>query len=104
MLLLNKSNKNLSEIIILILSNEFPLTSKQLYYKINSKYKTASSQAIHKTVNQLVEQTIALKKNKQYSLNPEYLEKTIQFYQNTQNKYTPKTETHQTQNKPYNAR
>jgi hypothetical protein len=90
MFLLNKSNKNLTEIIILILSNEFPLTSKQLHYKINLTHKPASNQAIHKTLKQLTNQTILLKTKNQYSLNTEYLKKTIQHYQQTHSKIIQK--------------
>ncbi len=62
------------ESVIRILSQEWPLTTKEIYRKISKENnKTISYQAVHKTLNQLSDQHILTKQNRVYQLNPQWI-------------------------------
>jgi len=67
---------NIKDIIIEILSEEYPLSIRKIHNIVRKKYKKlVSYQAVHKTVNELVNKKILSRKTREYSLNRDYIEK-----------------------------
>ena len=61
--------------IIDLLSNNNPLTAKQIYSKLQRQYSLASTyQAVHKTLKQMLEESVLIKEKTTYSLNPEWVD------------------------------
>jgi len=58
-------NKSTQDLIIEILSNEWPLTTKQIHNRLKRNHaKNISYQAAHKTIKQMLEEKILLKEKK----------------------------------------
>ncbi len=76
---LNGDPKTVKEAVISLLSNEWPLSAKQILAKGKNGFGfNVSTQAIYKTLKQLESQGIVKKNAQEYSLNIEWLEKTKQ--------------------------
>lgn len=76
---LNRKNTTVSELAIYLLSENWPQNLKSLHLQISQQGKTVSMQAVHKSVSRLVEEKILQKKDKQYSLNKEWVEQINSF-------------------------
>lgn len=80
---------NTKQAIISILSNEWPLSAKQLYQKVTKETnKQLTYQAVHKILNQLAEQQIILKHNQAYQLNPQWITQIKNFGQTIDHVYS----------------
>lgn len=69
------SPKNTKEAIILILSNEWPLSAKKTYNLVRKKGLSVTYQAVFKTIKQLVEEGIIQKDGKDYRLDVNWLKR-----------------------------
>ena len=68
------------DIVIEILSEEFPLSIKKIYNTIRKNYgKSVSYHAVYKAVYELLEEKVLVKKGLQYSLNRDYIERLSHF-------------------------
>ena len=74
-------------LIIQILSEEWPLTAKKIYYRVKRKGKSVTYQAVFKALTYLVKQRIVDKNNYNYSLNKKWLSETANFYENIKKRY-----------------
>lgn len=71
------------EKIIQLLSGRHGLSAKQVYNRLKREFGVSVSyQAIHKTLKQMLEEKILAKKEKNYSINPEWVEN---FRKNAEN-------------------
>jgi len=77
--------------ILKLLSEEWPLTAKQIHNSIQRKYaSTTSYQACHKALKEMQEDGVLSKENNDYKLNQEWIEKTKDFSENLHKKYAEK--------------
>lgn len=84
--------KSTHETIIHILSHQHPLSTKQLHHVIQKEEgMSITYQAIHKALHEMEEETIIEKNNqKEWKLNPNWLEKQKKFYEKTIETYEQK--------------
>lgn len=76
------------DIIIEILSEEFPLSIKKIYNTVRKKYrKQVSYQAVHKAVYELLNEKVLFKKRKEYSLSRNYIERLSYFVERLELNY-----------------
>lgn len=85
-----KSAKNTKEAVILILSNEWPLSAKKIYNKVRKMGLSVTYQAVFKTIKQLLDEGTLQKDDKEYKLNVDWLkrmdkesERILGFYEKT---------------------
>lgn len=65
-----------SEQIIEILSNEWPLTTKQIYHKLKRNYGVdVTYQAIHKKINEMLKEKVITKNEKEFMLSYAWIKK-----------------------------
>jgi len=77
---LNSKPKNSKDAIINILTTEWPLTLKQIYYKIKKQYNYASSyQSVYKAVKELCDTKVLKGKDKKYEINIEWVKQVQSF-------------------------
>lgn len=77
------------ESVIRILSQEWPLTTKEIYRKISKENnKAISYQAVHKALNQLSDQHILSKQNQAYQLNAHWINQIKNFGQTIDHVYS----------------
>ncbi len=69
------SPKNTKEAIIIILSNEWPLSAKKMYNKVRKMGLSVTYQAVFKTIKQLIDEGMLQKDEKEYKLNVKWLKK-----------------------------
>jgi len=82
-----KNVKNVKDIIIHVLSEEWPLTSNAIYNKAKRKYALeASYQAVHKMLKHLTGQGIVVKKGREYSISMQWAENLEKFSKNLKTK------------------
>ena len=68
------------ELIVEILGNEFPLSAKKIYNYITKKYgKQLTYHAVYKAINALLDSRVISKRETQYSLNKEYINRICDF-------------------------
>lgn len=83
---------SIKDIIIEILSEEYPLTIRKTYNILRKDYgKQVSYQAVYKAVYELVDLKILEKKEKEYSLNKDYIEKLNNFVNKLMDNYKRKS-------------
>ncbi|MBI2549201.1 FIST C-terminal domain-containing protein [Candidatus Woesearchaeota archaeon] len=71
---LGHNDKSTKDLIIEILSKEWPLTSKKIHNKIRKEYgKSVTYQAVFKVIDRLTKEGIVNKENQQYALNLAWL-------------------------------
>lgn len=69
-----------SDLIILILSQDWPLSAKQLFNRVvKEKGSNISYQAVHKTILDLLEKDVLLREKNSYKLNSEWISKVKKF-------------------------
>lgn len=72
--------KNTKDTIISILTTEWPLTLRGIYFKIKKKYGYSSSyQAVYKAVKELVDAEVLLAKDKKYEININWIKELQSF-------------------------
>lgn len=75
-----EKESTVKDIIIEILSEEFPLTIKKIYNIISKDYrKRVSYQAVYKAVHELLDERVLIKGKGGYSLNKDYIERLSYF-------------------------
>ena len=79
--------------IIQILSNEYPLTAKKIYERLQKQYSsTISYQGVHKTIKELEKNSIIERKNNDYLLNVEWLHQSKNSLEKIEKKYLKNNE------------
>ncbi len=72
--------KSTQELIIEILSNEWPLTTKQIFNKLKRNYGTnISYQAVHKHLKEMIEEKTLTKNEKEFMLSYSWVKKTSDY-------------------------
>jgi hypothetical protein len=74
-------------LIILALSEDWPLTARKLFYILKNK-KKMTYQAVHKALQQLLKNKIVLKNNNEYLLNISWIHDAKKFLTNLEYKYS----------------
>lgn len=79
--LLSKSeNKSVKDLIVHILSMQWPLSAKKIYNIIKNKYNyNVSYQAVHKSLKILIDQGILTKKDKEFLISIEWIDNLKEF-------------------------
>ena len=78
--LLNHRDSTISEFVVMVLTEEWPLSSKGLLNRVKRMYaKEVSFQAVHKAVKKLHSEEILVKVENYYKLNPEWLKNIGKF-------------------------
>ena len=86
---LDIGKEKVKDVVIKILSHEWPLTIKKIYYKIKKEYNLGVSyQAVHKVVNQLVEKKVLEKSKKEYHISLEWVENLGSLAKNLKESYS----------------
>lgn len=84
---------NTEDMIISILSYNYPLSTQKLYNSIKKLYRYEKSyQALHKTLNRLQKEKIIIKEGKEYFLNIEWINNICDFGNNLKARYQTKKE------------
>lgn len=79
------------ELILEVLAEQWPLTGVKIFRIVNKRLpKPITQQALHKTLSQLVELGLIIKKNREYELNSKWLLETLEFCHNTLESYEGK--------------
>jgi len=72
--------KNTKDAVINVLTYEWPLTLRQIYYRIKKRYGYSSSyQSVYKAVKELKESQVLLKNEKKYEVNVGWIKKLQSF-------------------------
>ena len=86
---LGAKDKTVSGLVVTILTEEWPLSTKGLLNRLNRRYaKDVSIQAVHKAVKKLHSEDILLKIDAYYKLNPKWLREVGNFSSAMIGKYT----------------
>ena len=71
----SEQERRVKDLVIKILSSEWPLTTNTLYVKITAKYHVkVSYQAVHKALHELARQHVVRKEDKGFSLNLDWID------------------------------
>ena len=92
------NNKSTSELIVICLANEWPLSLKALHHRIQKEHgKQVSYQSVHKAAKKLLEERVLRKEIRHYRINLEWLDhvhifaKTVKkAYRQKKSNYDPK--------------
>ena len=77
---LSKQNKTTKDAVISVLAEKWPLTAKEIYNRVKRESNTTVSyQAIHKLLNQLIEEKIIVKEGMGYLLNKDWIKNLKNF-------------------------
>src|SRR3989344_4312520 len=91
LLKLNPETASTKQKIISILSEHFPLSTKEIHSKLVRKYATEISyQGTHKTVQEMVEEKIIEKDSSGYQLGIDWIQKTKKVFEDVEKKYLKK--------------
>jgi len=71
--------KNVKDAIIFILTNEWPLSARKIYNRVKNNGLSVSYQAVHKTINQLVEKEVIIRSNGDYQISIEWAKRVKDF-------------------------
>ena len=78
----------IKDLIIDILSFDWPLTLSQIHYKITKEYhRSASFQATYKALTELISENVISKQDKLYQININWVEKLKEFSVHIENNY-----------------
>jgi hypothetical protein len=77
---INTLPKNTKDAVISILTSDWPLTLREIFFRIKKKYGYSSSyQAVYKAVNELLQEQVLTKKSMKYEINIEWIKKLQSF-------------------------
>jgi hypothetical protein len=77
--------------IIETVSEKFPLSAKEIYFSIKKNYGlSVTYQAIHKTIKELIENSILVKENNKYKISKIWVEEIKKFSKDLEKKYLKK--------------
>lgn len=80
---LKASSRSAAETVVQILCREWPLSLKEIHYRVTKEYgKQISFQGVHKAVKRLVESKVLLKEDRRYMINKIWLDEIIKFGEN----------------------
>ncbi|MDP2666343.1 MAG: hypothetical protein Q8P05_02480 [Candidatus Diapherotrites archaeon] len=82
------SGQRVRDQVLVILSEEFPLTVKELFNRISRQGHEITYQAVHKVVNQLMDEGITEKKGKGVQLSQSWIHKVKEYAFNVDTIYT----------------
>src|SRR3989338_223966 len=83
-----EQQKKAKDLIISILSMKHPLSSKRIYNEIKRRYGySATYQAIHKSILQLLEQGVLVKEDMEYSINMQWIDEISNFVDRMKENY-----------------
>ena len=86
--LLGRSNKSVAELVLIILTEEWPLSTKGLVNRLKRLHaKEVSFQGVHKAVKKLYEDNVLWKDQNYYKLNPEWVTSVSKFYCDLEERY-----------------
>lgn len=69
-------NKNTKDQIITVLVRNYPLTTRKIHNQIKKQFASSVSyQAVHKTLKELLNQGILIREERNYEINPSWVEK-----------------------------
>ncbi len=68
------------ELVISLLSEEWPLSAKEIFERVKREGDAISYQAVHKAIQQLEEDSIVSKSGKDYQLNPLWISRQKDFF------------------------
>lgn len=91
MLISEKKNPSTKEMIVDTLSINVDITAKVIYNQIRHS-KKLTYHAVFKLLNQMVEEGIILKSDRTYSLNPDWISHTKEYYQKLEHTYLNRKE------------
>ncbi|MDD4081939.1 MAG: hypothetical protein PHD05_00995 [Sphaerochaetaceae bacterium] len=75
-----KEKSSTRDLIIEVLSKEWPLTTKEIYFRVKNIGKTQLSyQAIHKTLTQMIKNGLVAKNHKKFQLSMDWITKVEKF-------------------------
>ncbi|MEW5896709.1 MAG: hypothetical protein AB1668_03395 [Nanoarchaeota archaeon] len=72
-------NMPTKDLIVTILSSQFPLSLNKIYHQIKKQGHSITYQAVHKSVQELLKDKIITKLNKEYALDEEYIKQIKDF-------------------------
>ncbi|MBI4162624.1 MAG: hypothetical protein HY513_02995 [Candidatus Aenigmarchaeota archaeon] len=82
------NNKSTKEVIIEILSKEWPLSARKIYYTITKSHNLSISyQATHKALKELLQQNTIIKNQNGYQLHADWINKMNEFGQRVKKDY-----------------
>jgi len=91
--LLTNSNQSVAELILYLLTEEWPLSTKGLHRRITRQHaKNVSFQSVHKAIKKLHNEEILTKTENYYKINPDWLNQ-IKNFSTTINQKYEQTET-----------
>jgi hypothetical protein len=77
---INSKPKNSKDAVISILMTEWPLSLKQIYYRIKKQYGYSNSyQSVYKAVKELIEKDVLKEKSEGYEINIDWIKKVQSF-------------------------
>lgn len=86
---------NTKDAVISILTIDWPLSLKQIFYKIRKKYNYSSSyQAVYKAVKELKEKDVLIERDKKYMINIEWVKEVQSFTDIVETNYYAKERVH----------
>jgi predicted transcriptional regulator len=89
--LIHGREKTISEIIVTLLTREWPLTMKGIHNRIERSYaKVVSMQAVHKAIQKLLEEKIISRNKSFYRINIDWLNKIQRFSTRLKKEYNLK--------------
>ncbi len=87
------SEKKTKDLIIAVLSIEWPLSLKQIHNKIKKNYAYSDTyQSVYKAAKLLCDQRVLVKKDKNYMISPEWINELGHFVTDLQKKYRDEIE------------
>lgn len=92
MLLFVNNKGNSKELIVQILSEEWPLNLKKIHSKMKKQGKNVSYQAIHKTLKEMVANYVIKKDGREYQINMEWVCSVKKICSIINNRYASKGE------------
>jgi len=85
---INIADDKVKNLIIHILSREWPLSARQIYFNVKKEGRDVSYQAVFKALQHLKAEAILDKQRHNYSLDKTWLEKTASFYDKINKTYS----------------
>jgi hypothetical protein len=91
----NNKPKNSKDAVINILTTEWPLTLKEIFYRIKREFGYSSTyQSVYKAVKELIEKGVLKKKEKKYEINIDWIKKVQSFTDIVETNYYAKKRLH----------
>ena len=86
-LCLNPDKKSTKELLISILSSNWPLSAKELFFQLKKTGISVTYQAVHKSLTELQKKGIVEKEHNKYLINIEWINELIDYCGQLENNY-----------------